>query len=836
MTTSSGSSRLAVAQLTPAQRSAVEHVEGPMLILAGPGSGKTRVVTHRIAHLLQEGVRGSQILALTFTNKAAEEMQRRVAQLVPEASVWVSTFHRFCSRLLRQHAALVGLEENFSIYDDGESRQTMNLAAQEVGIDLSFVTPDKLASGVSWAKRQLITPEQYTPRPGNPTGSVVAKVYPVYQRRMLAANAVDFDDLLMHVGIMLRENPELRETLDERLRFILVDEYQDTNLAQYAIVRGLSINHPNLAVTGDPDQCIYCWRGANLSNILDFERDFPHVKVVRLEQNYRSTPNILRVADHLIAHNIRRKEKRLLTTKPSGDPVRLVVYATSKDEAEDIADQVVSRLSEGRRPRDFAVFYRTNALSRMLEEAFLRRGVPYQIVSGQEFYQRREVKDVLAYLHLLNNARHDAALRRVINTPARGIGKTTLSHVDEHARRHNISLLEAARQADRIPSLKKRAATALAKFIGMYDALRESARDSVAEIAARVLDQSGYRHHLTASQSEEDQDRLANVDELLVAAREFDTLHPDGGGLEAFLEQAALVADSDNWEQADDKVSLMTLHAAKGLEFPVVFLVAVEEGLLPHERSRYNEEQLEEERRLLFVGITRAESELQLSMARRRAMRGDTRPTVPSTFLMELPREELELIEHEAEIGSTWRGARSLRDRWSQAPDEGWAPDSGDDWDEPAFDVSDDSDSLVRPASAVGSEDVFDDVFDDLPHDVLEDGLDEGPESLPPARPKSRHKRSPGQAAQRIPAALKTAAELLGDADSLEGGGVPRRIDAESFDMGMLVMHPQYGPGKIVALGGSASKRMATVQFFGPGGRKTFRLAFSPLQPLASSN
>ncbi len=458
--------------LTPAQREAVEHLDGPLLILAGPGSGKTRVITHRVANLLRHGVPARQILALTFTNKAADEMRARVEQLAPGQPVWMSTFHRFCSRLLRQYAPLVGLTENFTIYDTSDSRQALKRVLDELDFDAALYTPERLAAAISWAKNNLITAEAYQPRPGHPLGSIVARLYPAYQSRLLASSAVDFDDLLLHVATLLRENPETRATLDARFRYILVDEYQDTNLAQYTIVRALSIDEPNLAVTGDPDQSIYGWRGANLSNILDFEHDYPNVHVVKLEQNYRSTKRILRVADQLIGYNQRRKQKGLFTENDEGQSVRLVNYVTQRDEAESIAAYIADEIRAGRRrPRDFAIFYRVNALSRSLEFALRDLGVPYQMVNGLEFYQRREIKDVLAYLHLINNPRDDVSLLRVINNPPRQIGKSTLSRLAEHAARYHLSLLDAARESGLIESLNKRAAVAVAKFVALYDRL-----------------------------------------------------------------------------------------------------------------------------------------------------------------------------------------------------------------------------------------------------------------------------------------------------------------------------------------------------------------------------
>jgi DNA helicase-2/ATP-dependent DNA helicase PcrA len=635
-----------LAQLTAAQRAAVSHAEGPLLILAGPGSGKTRVVTHRVAHLLLSGVPAQQIVALTFTNKAADEMRSRLDRLAPGQAVWVGTFHRFCARLLRRYAALVGLDENFTIYDTDDSQRVLLDVLEHSDRLSSHITPGQVAQQISFTKNNLISPEEFAHRPGDPLTALLCRVYPAYQQRLLQCNAVDFDDLLLHVAVLLRDNPELRHTLDERYRFILVDEYQDTNFAQYAIMRALSQDYPNLAVTGDPDQSIYGWRGANLNNILEFEQDFPDVRVVRLEQNYRSTQKILRVADQLIANNVQRKPKSLFTDNAIGSPVRLVEFATSRDEAEQIAARIAAGIRDGRRrPRDFAVFYRVNSLSRLFEMALHNAGIPYQVVRGLEFYQRKEIRDLLAYLQLLNNPRNDVAFQRIVNTPPRKIGKSTIEHLAEHARRHGLSLLETGRQAGLIPAITNRAAVHVAEFVALIDRLSLSAAAPLEEVLGQVLTQTGYERWLTESSDPEDRERLANVAELLNAAREFDERNPSDHPLESFLEQAALMGDTDDWEQASDRVSLMTLHAAKGLEFPVVFIVAIEQGLLPHERSRHEPHQLEEERRLLFVGITRCCEELQMSFARRRMSRGGEAVTVISPFLLELPREEMELVQ-----------------------------------------------------------------------------------------------------------------------------------------------------------------------------------------------
>jgi DNA helicase-2/ATP-dependent DNA helicase PcrA len=759
--------------LNAPQQEAVQHTEGPLLILAGPGSGKTRVITHRIAWLLGQGVPDHQILALTFTNKAADEMKRRVALLAPGSSVWLSTFHRFCARLLRQYAPLIGLRESYTIYDTEDSQRALKHTLDALPNDLSHFTPERIAAAISWAKNRLITPDQYTPRSGDPLGRIVAEVYPAYQSRLLAASAVDFDDLLMHVAVLLRDNAELRSRLDARYRHILVDEYQDTNLAQYMIIRALAQDYPNLAVTGDPDQSIYGWRGANLGNILDFEKDYPQVRVVRLEQNYRSTQRILRVADHLIAHNVRRKQKRLFTQNDEGQPVRLVTYATQKVEAEAIAQRIAEEVQSGRRrPRDYAIFYRTNALSRSLEFALRDFGIPYQMVNGLEFYQRKEIKDILAYLHLLNNPRDSVAFLRIINTPPRGIGRSTIQQLVDYAAAKAKPLLEAAREAGLIESLAKRAAVAVARFVAIYDRLSMFIAGPVEEIMRQVLVESGYQQALAESEDEGDQERLANIEELITAAREFDEQNPGENRLERFLEQASLVNDTDAWELDDDRVTLMTMHAAKGLEFPVVFIIAVEEKLLPHERSRESPADLEEERRLLFVALTRAREDLQLSLARYREFRGARRMSVPSQFLLELPREELDMTE-------------------LLFADASWEADQH-------------TDEAIHDASG------------EMGDDTQSDSADAADVEFAPPPQSFR---------------LTTAAAMMEPATATTAAVAKPAVPPDAFQQGMVVRHPDYGLGKITAIDGQGAKRAATVLFASAAGERRFYLAHSSLVP-----
>jgi DNA helicase II / ATP-dependent DNA helicase PcrA len=776
--------------LTDPQREAVAHREGPLLVLAGPGSGKTRVITHRIAYLIESGVRPAEILALTFTNKAADEMQRRVAELAPGNRVWLSTFHRFGAMLLRRYAEHVGLQPNFTIYDTSDARQTIKRVIETREINTFNYSPERLAAAISEAKNKLITADRYEPRASSMLGRVVAEVYPAYQERLLASSAVDFDDLLLHVAQLLYEHAEIRAELDERFRYVMVDEYQDTNRAQYVILRALSSDFPNLAVTGDPDQSIYGWRGADLNNILEFENDYPQVKIVRLERNYRSTKRILRIADSLIGYNLRRKKKELWTENDEGTAVRLAAYADQDREAAEIAEQIRAAVEGGRRtPSDFAIFYRVNALSRALEKALRSAGVPYQMVRGQEFYARKEIKDVLAYCQLVNNPRDDMAFERTVNTPPRGIGRKTIERLTEYAYRHGRPLLEAARAAHQIESLPKGTAAKVAAYVAIIDRIAAVVHGDVEEVIGTVLEASGYRASLAGSDDEQDQNRLANIEELLTDARQFDEQNPGGGRLEEYLERTWLVNETDDWETDTDKATLMTLHAAKGLEFPVVFIVAVEDGVLPHERVGQHPDELEEERRLAFVGITRAKEELQLSYAVTRDFRGVRRRTIPSSFLMEMPRDEMEMLD----AAGTFDAAAF--DPWNEPEEDD--EETWDDWQIEDVSVEPVGEAAAKPTISV------------------------------------------------VAAAIKTAAALVRETSGVGGSPVPAdhrrtsgaasddqlpRIPPDVFKQGMTVTHPEYGPGKIVALSGSGKNRRATIQFAAVGQKKII-LAHSTVRP-----
>jgi len=661
-----------IASLTPPQREAVEHVDGPLLVIAGPGSGKTRVITCRIAHLIHQGVRPHQILAITFTNKAAGEMKQRVEAILPGRGAWISTFHSLGVRLLRQYAERLGLDRNFTIYDQADRVRMVKNALESAKIDNVRFTPDSIQSGISKAKNQLLSPEQFAGKARDFFSTVVAQVYAVYERKMRDSNALDFDDLLYWPALALKSDPELRAELDARFRYVLIDEYQDTNQAQYAIARGLSVDYPNLCVVGDPDQAIYKWRGSDIRNILDFERDFPGAKVVTLAENFRSTKSILRVADSLIAHNVQRKKKTLTTDNDDGTPAAVLVFENGVDEAEQIVGLIRRSVEDGKRNyRDFAILMRMNALSRNLESAFVHQRVPFQIVRGLAFFDRKENKDIVAYLRLLLNPRDDIAFLRVVNEPARGVGKTSLEHLQNYAEPREISLMEAARQIEKIPAIRGKAATGLKSFMMILEDLRQLLETTPDELIRQLLERTGYRRMLKESTDPDDQERLANVEELVTAAHQF---HQEDSSrtIADFLENITLASDVDGWDENQDCVSVMTLHAAKGLEFPVVYLLAVEQGILPHERSLGKEEDLEEERRLAFVGITRAMQELYLTHARMREFRGQTLYAVGSMFLEELGKDDIKEVDLSASAGGTRRAMDAWRGSVAKSSSRGW--------------------------------------------------------------------------------------------------------------------------------------------------------------------
>ncbi len=774
--------------LNPSQQAAATIIDGPLLILAGPGSGKTRVITHRIAFMIEQGIDPAGIVALTFTNKAAGEMRSRLERIVGKNDVWLGTFHSFCVRLLRRYARLVGLTENFSIYDSDDALKALSNAVDEAKFELTHIPLAKLANRISYYKNRLVSPEILRAEALSSDEYQVGQVYPYYQQVLLQNSAVDFDDILMHVANLLRSYPELRQQLDEKLRYIMVDEYQDTNLAQYVIVRSLSVDYPHLAATGDPDQSIYGWRGASLQNVTNLEKDFPKLRILRLEENYRSTPEILSVADCLIQHNEYRKAKTLIPLRSTGATVRLNIYTTARNEAEDIAEQIATLVNhEELEFRDFGVLYRTNANSRLMEHALARRHIPFQLIGGFRFYARKEVKDLVAYLLLLNNPEDNIAFQRAVNTPPRGIGKQTVVKIEELARKHGKSMLDAARQAIEQKVLSKRALSALTSFLKTHDQLSSLVHGPLLDLVQLTIELTDYRNYLLKLNGGEDSDSdvLSNLDELLAEARELDNeVGEDRSALEAFLEVSALQADTDRLSSDSNLVTLMTLHAAKGLEFPRVFIIAVEENILPHIRSKDDPLSLEEERRLLFVGITRAKDQLQLSYAKSRGFSGQG-SGVASSFLMELPRSEL-LINDRTEVF--------------------------DDYYDPQLGFAEDVEGLRQDWDDVSQIDETDDCFDTF------DDFDESCQ-LPPEELQQRLLKKKKSASRPK---VFSAADL---------SDLPANEDPwAEFREGCIVVHQKYGQGEIISSQGRGLKRAVTIKFFSDSSRHTFRLSHVPLQ------
>ncbi len=609
------------------------HVDGPLLVLAGAGSGKTRVTTRRAAYLATHATRPQNVLAITFTNKAASEMRERIEALGVGGPMTVCTFHSLCARLLRQYHEAAGVARDFTIFDESDRRKVVRRAISECELSESTWPVVRLGAQISRAKNDMRSPQRMAETARDSVDRTVARVYEHYERLLTEQQAMDFDDLLYKMAMLLHANDDLRERLEDRFRYVLVDEYQDTNGAQYVIARKLTLRDKNLCATGDPDQSIYGWRGANIHSILEFEKDFPETKVVRLEQNYRSSKRILAAASTLITCNQRRKEKALWTENAEGPPVRVVACQDGQSEADWVAQAIIGEHAAGRAYRDVAIFYRVNAMTRLLEDSLRQHQIPYQIARGVEFYNRKEIKDVLAYLRVLVNPADEVSLLRVINVPARGIGKTTLDRLVAEARRRQTPLIDVLRRADEVPSIS-RAAAKVQAFVSLLDAMAPQEDEPVGDIVERAFVKSGLRDELVRA-GETAEDALENVNELISAASEYDEREPEGT-LADWLQQISLVSDADAVDEDAGAVTLMTLHTAKGLEFPVVFVIGLEEGLLPHERSQRDDAELEEERRLCFVGMTRAEERLTLTHAAYRTMRGMSMRTVRSPFLYEI--------------------------------------------------------------------------------------------------------------------------------------------------------------------------------------------------------
>ena len=632
--------------LNKPQKEAVFHTEGPILILAGAGSGKTRVLTHRIAYLIEEkGVNPWNILAITFTNKAAEEMRQRVDSLVGigAESIWVSTFHSMCVRILRRYIDRLGYDNRFTIYDTDDQKTLMKEVCRKTDIDTKRFKERMLLSVISSAKNEMILPEEFELNAGGDFVQLkIAKVYKEYEAQMRANNALDFDDLLVKTVQLLETQPDVRENYQERFRYIMVDEYQDTNTVQFRLVSLLAGKYRNLCVVGDDDQSIYKFRGANIRNILDFEKEFSDAKVIKLEQNYRSVGNVLEVANSVIRNNKGRKEKTLWTDNEKGEKIRLRQFDTAYDEAQFIAEDIKDETAQGANYSDHAVLYRTNAQSRLLEEKFVAMNIPYKIVGGINFYSRREIKDVLSYLKTIDNGKDDLAVRRIINVPKRGIGLTTINRIQESAAARGIGFYDALSAPDLIPGIG-RSASKLDSFAALIEYFKGRSEESgVTDLLTEVIEKTGYTESLEADDPEELEARVQNIDELVSKAAVYEESCSDRGErptLSGFLEEVALVADIDSVAEDRDYVILMTLHSAKGLEFPHVYLAGMEDGLFPSYMSISGDdpEELEEERRLCYVGVTRAEEKLTLTCARMRLVRGERQYNSMSRFIKEMP-------------------------------------------------------------------------------------------------------------------------------------------------------------------------------------------------------
>jgi len=692
--------------LNAEQREAVEHFEGPLLVLAGAGSGKTRVLTTRIAYLIHEhGVDPASILAVTFTNKAAGEMRQRVRRLLGHdpAGMWIGTFHSVGARFLRRHAVLLGWSPNFTIVDADQSQRELKRTLERLNLSPKRWHPKAVQSAMSGAKNALVDPEEYEKLAADPFTRVVAQVYPAYQASLKEQNAFDFDDLLVKPVELLRDRERVLDHYRRRFQFVLVDEYQDTNRAQYRFLDLLAREHGNLMVVGDDDQSIYGWRGADISNILDFEADFPDARVIRLEQNYRSTRRILDVANHVIAENARRKGKTLRTDADDGEPATLLEASDERDEADWICSEVEARLAEpGCSPRDFVVLYRTNAQSRALEEALRRRDLPYQIVGGTRFYERREIMDVLAYLRAISNPRDAGAFDRIVNYPRRGVGDVTQNRLLAWAAERGETPLQAAAHAADCPDLPSAGARSLEKLAVTLDHFRGlAAHGGVGELLDKLLAEIGFMAALM-DEGPDGEDRADNVQELVAGAYEFDEQLqgadaegadedvPDATALDLFLQKVSLISDVDRHDPDAEAVTLMTLHNAKGLEFPFVFISGLEDGLFPLARAFDEPDELEEERRLFYVGITRAQRKLYLTFARSRRRAGDYSMSPPSSFLNAIPeplllRRRTPQLERRRSQSLAWRDRFGQRHAEREERSGGLVIDYSDSQDAPRF-------------------------------------------------------------------------------------------------------------------------------------------------------
>lgn len=789
------------------------------MVLAGPGSGKTRVITQRIARLLKHGVKPDEVLALTFTNKAAREMSERVHKLIDGARVYVSTFHRFCAYVLRRWPDQVGLKENFTILDPSDQVTLIRQIMQDLNRSTTMIDPRRVLNRISKARNDLVTAADFQrmqeERIGDPVDTVACAVFPVYEQRLTKQNCVDFDALLLHVVDMVSHNDQFREYLDRQFRFVLVDEYQDTNLAQYRIVQAISQHCPNLCVTGDPDQSIYGWRGARPENITQFERDFPKMKVVSLDQNFRSTGNIVQCADQLISENPRRHRSSLFTKNEAGDPVRLLTFDDAEDEANNIAEAIsVEVRQHGARFSDFAVFYRVNALSRQLETAMSRHGVPFQIAAGYSFYERAEIRDLLGYLRVIENPADDSAFVRVVNRPARGIGAKTVEKLTAFAGKEGISLLQASAQANDIPGLATRSRKPLKAFSDLMQVFVEDAvQGNIAKLLERLIAEIDYLKLWTDENEEVDQDRHANIYELINAARQYEATEVSADerpSLSGFLELASLTSEADSVDADKGAVTLMTMHAAKGLEFPVVYIVGLENGLIPHERAVQDGSpaSFEEERRLLFVGITRAMKQLNLTQTVQRTFRGSRRYTVSSPFLNEidnLQRDSRSCDEPMVPAQSVYdEQVRKARKRYQSQDDPAAKSKIMSAADlEAKLRTADDSE-------APASEEVSGHIKTTSDSDQVSDDQ---------TALQQRLNFQQQQLQQKLERLVQKKATALPGSH-------------QAFPVHTKVRHPRYGRGIVIQVSVGGNRPTVTVQFETDDRVETFVAAHCPLQPI----
>ena len=801
--------------LTDAQRTAVQHFEGPLMVLAGPGSGKTRVITQRIARLLQNGVKADEVLALTFTNKAAREMSERVHKLI-DGSVYVSTFHRFCAYILRRWPDQVGLKQNFTILDPSDQVSLIRQIMKDLNRSTTMIDPRRVLNCISKARNDLITAADFQrmqeERIGDPVDTVACAVFPVYEQQLTKQNCVDFDSLLLHVVEMVSHNDQFREHLDRQFRFVLVDEYQDTNLAQYRIVQAISQHCPNLCVTGDPDQSIYGWRGARPENITQFESDFPKMKVVSLDQNFRSTGNIVQCADQLISENPRRHRSSLFTENEVGDPVRLLTFDDAEDEADSIAEAIsVEVRQHGGRFSDFAVFYRVNALSRQLETTMSRFGVPFQIASGYSFYERAEVRDLLGYLRIIENPADDSAFVRVVNRPARGIGDKTVEKLTAFAAKQQISLLDAAAMANDIPDFATRSRKPLKAFYELIQLFVEDAMEGkIEKLLERLIAEIDYLKLWTDENEEVDQDRHANIYELINAARQYEQQEvsdDETPSLSGFLELASLTSEADSVDADKGAVTLMTMHAAKGLEFPIVYVIGLENGLIPHERAVQDGSpaSFEEERRLLFVGMTRAMKQLNFTQTVQRTFRGSKRYTVSSSFLNEIDSLQrdtrasaIPAVPAESVYG---QHVRKARQRYLNQNESTEQPK-----------IMSAADLEAKLAHLKNTDGKSSDTATD--ETVCEDQA---------ATPVTDQFSSEGFAKQQLQEKLERLVQKKKPVISTA---------SHAFPVQTMVRHPRYGRGVVIQVSDGGNRPTVTVQFETDDRTETFVVNHCPLQPI----